>query len=143
MLNLKKTTTNNLFLFPVIFIFSCSQIGPANFWLTYHKESIVKKFNDQGPWGGVLSIYWKNEEFDEGALTAVDFCDRRSTHRSQRLNQITRQQIQSFHTDFKGQGLSASTCNHYIKLIKHSLNLAIDWDMLETNPAVRITQYKH
>jgi len=56
----------------------------------------------------------------------------------QRLNQISRQQIQSFHTSLKDQGLSASTCNHYIKLIKHSLNLAIDWGMLDINPAVRV-----
>jgi len=55
-----------------------------------------------------------------------------------RLNQISRQQIQQFHTNLKGENLSASTCNHYIKLIKHSLNLAIDWEMLETNPASRV-----
>jgi len=59
----------------------------------------------------------------------------------QRLNQITRQGIQMFHTSLKEQGLSASTCNHYIKLIKHSLNLAIDWEMLEINPAVRVPLY--
>jgi len=57
---------------------------------------------------------------------------------SQRLNQITRQQIQIFHTSLKNEGLSASTCNHYVKLMKHSLNLAIDWDMLQINPAVRV-----
>jgi integrase len=56
----------------------------------------------------------------------------------QRLTQISRQQIQTFHTSLKNEGLSASTCNHYIKLIKHSLNLAIDWDMLVINPAVRV-----
>ena len=56
----------------------------------------------------------------------------------QRLNQITRQQIQTFHTSLKNEGLSASTCNHYVKLMKHSLNLAIDWDMLQINPAVRV-----
>ncbi|ORU95002.1 MAG: hypothetical protein A6F70_10485 [Cycloclasticus sp. symbiont of Bathymodiolus heckerae] len=56
----------------------------------------------------------------------------------QRLNQITRHKIQSFHTSLKEQGLSASTCNHYVKLLKHSLNLAIDWDMLDINPAVRV-----
>ncbi len=56
----------------------------------------------------------------------------------QRLNQITRQQIQMFHTSLKNEGLSASTCNHYVKLMKHSLNLAIDWGMLDTNPAVRV-----
>lgn len=57
---------------------------------------------------------------------------------SQRLDQITRQQIQAFHTALKGEGLSASTCNHYVKLLKHSLNLAIDWSLLEINPAVRV-----
>ena len=56
----------------------------------------------------------------------------------QRLNQITRHKIQSFHTSLKDEGLSASTCNHYVKLLKHSLNLAIDWDMLDINPAVRV-----
>lgn len=56
----------------------------------------------------------------------------------QRLNQITRHKIQSFHTSLKDSGLSASTCNHYVKLLKHSLNLAIDWDMLDVNPAVRV-----
>ncbi len=55
-----------------------------------------------------------------------------------RLNQITRQQIQIFHTSLKNSGLSASTCNHYVKLLKHSLNLAIDWGMLALNPAVRV-----
>lgn len=55
-----------------------------------------------------------------------------------RLDQITRQQIQSFHTALMTEGLAAATCNHHIKLIKHSLNLAIDWGMLETNPAARV-----
>lgn len=54
------------------------------------------------------------------------------------LNLITRQQIQTFHTALKQEGLSASSCNHYVKLLKHSLNLAIDWSMLEINPALRI-----
>ena len=55
-----------------------------------------------------------------------------------RLNQITRQHIQTFHTRMSDEGLAAATSNHYLKLLKHSLNLAIDWDMLETNPASRI-----
>ncbi|WP_239290800.1 integrase arm-type DNA-binding domain-containing protein, partial [Candidatus Nitrotoga sp. 1052] len=50
---------------------------------------------------------------------------------NKRLNQITRQQIQSFHTALMSEGLAAATCNHHIKLIKHSLNLAIDWEMLD------------
>ena len=55
-----------------------------------------------------------------------------------RLNQITRQHIQTFHTRLSNEGLAAATSNHYLKLLKHSLNLAIDWDMLDTNPATRI-----
>jgi integrase len=36
------------------------------------------------------------------------------------------------------EGLAPATSNHYLKLLKHSLNLAIDWDMLDINPASRI-----
>ena len=59
-----------------------------------------------------------------------------------RLNQITRQHIQTFHTRLSNEGLAAATSNHYLKLLKHSLNLAIDWDMLETNPASRIPLFQ-
>ena len=56
-----------------------------------------------------------------------------------RLNQITRQQIQSFHTDLLATGLAPATCDHFIKLIKHAFNLAIDWGLFtEKNPAARI-----
>ena len=55
-----------------------------------------------------------------------------------RLNQITRQQVQSFHTALMHEGLAAATCNHHIKLLKHSLNLAIDWEMLDRNPVSRV-----
>jgi integrase len=55
-----------------------------------------------------------------------------------RLDQINRQQIQSFHTALAAEGLSASSCNHHVKLLKHSLNLAVDWGMLEANPARRV-----
>ena len=55
---------------------------------------------------------------------------------AKRLNQISRQQIQSFHTALLAEGLSPASCDHHIKLIKHSLNLAIDWSLLaEKNPA--------
>ncbi len=55
-----------------------------------------------------------------------------------RLNQITRQQIQLFHTELKKADLAAATCNHPIKLLRASLSLAINWDMLETNPAAKV-----
>jgi integrase len=56
-----------------------------------------------------------------------------------RLNQITRAQIQTFHTGLLAKGLAHATCDHHVKLIKHALNLAIDWGMLtDKNPAVRV-----
>lgn len=55
-----------------------------------------------------------------------------------RLNQLTRQQIQTFHTKLQGTGLAPATCDHHLKLIKHALNLAVDWGMLDKNPAYRI-----
>lgn len=56
-----------------------------------------------------------------------------------RLNQITRQQIQTFHTGLLSQDLAHATCDHHVKLMKHAMNLAIDWGMLTTpNPAVRV-----
>ena len=36
------------------------------------------------------------------------------------------------------EGLAAATCNHHIKLLKHTFNLAIDWEMAETNPVSRV-----
>ena len=53
----------------------------------------------------------------------------------QKLNQINRAQIQTFHTGLRNEGLAGATCDHQIKLLRRSLNLAIEWGMLEKNPA--------
>ena len=55
-----------------------------------------------------------------------------------RLADIRRQQLQAFHTELKEEGLAPATCDHHLKLIKHALNLAIEWEMLEKNPASRV-----
>ena len=56
-----------------------------------------------------------------------------------RLNQITRYEIIKFHAGLRDEGLAPATCDHYAKLLKHSLNCAIDWGLLkEKNPAARI-----
>lgn len=60
---------------------------------------------------------------------------------NKRINQITRQEVQSFHTALKKEGLADATSNHHIKLIKHALNLAIDWEMLDKNPVARVPLY--
>ena len=56
----------------------------------------------------------------------------------QKLDAITRQEIQAFHTALLAEGLAPATCDHHIKLLRQSLNLAIDWDMLQTNPAAKV-----
>ncbi len=55
-----------------------------------------------------------------------------------RLGQITRQQILSLATLHKNNGLSAASADHVSKLIRRLLTLAVEWDMLEKNPASRI-----
>lgn len=60
-----------------------------------------------------------------------------------RLDQITRRQIQLWHTKLHIERKPApATANHGVKLVKHALNLAIDWNMLEVNPAAKVPLYK-
>ncbi len=59
-----------------------------------------------------------------------------------RLNQITRHEIQAFHTGLKAEGLAAASCNHYIKLLRRMLNLAVEWEMLERNPAAKVPLFR-
>jgi integrase len=59
------------------------------------------------------------------------------------LNQITRREVQLFHSSLHDEGLAPATCNHYLKLIKRALNLAIQWEVITgPNPAVGIQQFR-
>ena len=49
----------SLMLFAIL-VTSCTVIGPARFWTSYHKELIEKHDSDQGPWGGHRNIHWKS-----------------------------------------------------------------------------------
>lgn len=51
-----------------------------------------------------------------------------------RLNQITRQQVQTFHTALLEEGLSPASADHHVKLMRHALNLAVEWEALDRNP---------
>jgi integrase len=52
-----------------------------------------------------------------------------------KLSQITRAEIQSFHTGLRDGGLAGATSDHYVKLLRRCLNLAVEWDLLNKNPA--------
>ena len=58
------------------------------------------------------------------------------------IAKLTRQQFVAFHTDLKSEGLSASTCNHYIKFLSQALNLAVEWQMLDRNPISGMKLYR-
>lgn len=54
------------------------------------------------------------------------------------LNKISRQQIADLHTKLHKEGLAPASADHHVKLLKHLFNLAIDWGVVESNPARRI-----
>lgn len=55
-----------------------------------------------------------------------------------RLNQITRQEVQSLLVTLRNEGMSPAYADHFVKLLRHSLNLAVEWEMLDRNPVARI-----
>jgi integrase len=58
-----------------------------------------------------------------------------------RLNEITRSAVERFHIKLRKSGLAASTCDHYAKMLRRMLNLAVDWEVIESNPLARITLF--
>jgi integrase len=59
------------------------------------------------------------------------------------LTAIKKRDLQLFHSKLRDEGLAPATCNHYLKLMKRALNLAIQWEIIEgPNPAVGIQQYR-
>ena len=59
-----------------------------------------------------------------------------------KLTAIKREAAQKFHSGLKQQGLTGSTCDHYLKLIRHALNLAVDWDIIESNQLARVKLFR-
>ncbi|GAA0858872.1 tyrosine-type recombinase/integrase [Aliiglaciecola litoralis] len=59
-----------------------------------------------------------------------------------KLTAIKREAVQKFHSGLKQQGLTGSTCDHYLKLMRHCLNLAVDWDIIESNQLARVKLFR-
>jgi len=54
------------------------------------------------------------------------------------MNTITRKQVVDFHLSLKKEaGLAGATCDHHVKLIRRIYNLAIEWDIVQSNPAAK------
>ena len=61
---------------------------------------------------------------------------------NKRLNEITKQQIETFHAELKRDGLAEASADHHLKVIKRALNCAIQWGLFPgPNPAVGIKAY--
>lgn len=50
-----------------------------------------------------------------------------------KLSELTRYQVQQFQNELSRSGLSPASQDHHIKLIRHALNLAVEWEFLEKN----------
>ncbi len=55
-----------------------------------------------------------------------------------RLNDIKRRDVQNFLGAMQDEGLAEATADHHVKLIRQMLNLAVRWDVIETNPIVGV-----
>ena len=61
---------------------------------------------------------------------------------NRRLNQISRQMVQTFHTELLASGLAPATCDHHLKLLKRVFNLALDWGAFSgPNPVARVPMF--
>ena len=61
---------------------------------------------------------------------------------ARRLNQVSRQAVQAFHTELLQSGLAPATCDHHLKLLKRVFNLAIDWGVFPgPNPVARVPMF--
>lgn len=50
-----------------------------------------------------------------------------------KLAELTRYQVQQFQNELSKSGLSPASQDHHIKLIRHALNLAVEWEFIERN----------
>jgi integrase len=57
---------------------------------------------------------------------------------NKRLDQITRREISSWHVGLREDGLSPAYSDRFLALLRHVLNMAVEWEMLEKNPATGV-----
>jgi len=58
------------------------------------------------------------------------------------LNKLNRKSIVTFHSSLRDEGLAPATADHHIKLLRAMLNLAVQWDVIEKNPADKIKLFR-
>jgi integrase len=74
---------------------------------------------------------WENDEEMQRLRISTCFGD-------VQINKFTRREVQQWLNELRQSGLAASTCDHHAKLIRQALNLAVQWDLLDSNPVAGI-----
>jgi integrase len=77
---------------------------------------------------------WKNDEDMHRLRLSKRFG-------STAINAITQQNVQQFHNDLRATGMAPATADHHLKFLRHALNLAVEWGLLESNPAAKVKQF--
>lgn len=58
-----------------------------------------------------------------------------------RLNEIHRREVQAFHGSLLSEGLAPATCDHYLKLMRRLMSLAVEFEVIPNNPLSRATLF--
>lgn len=58
-----------------------------------------------------------------------------------KLSALTKMDLEIFASSLLREGLARATCNLHLRLIRHMLYLACDWNMLAKNPAAKIKMF--
>jgi len=61
---------------------------------------------------------------------------------SKPLDTITAWQIEQWRAKRHKEGLSPATSNRYLSTLKAMFNRAVEWDLLESNPLIKVKKYK-
>ncbi|MCX7178065.1 MAG: integrase arm-type DNA-binding domain-containing protein [Proteobacteria bacterium] len=58
-----------------------------------------------------------------------------------KLSAVTKMDLEIFASSLLREGLARATCNLHLRLIRHMLYLACDWNMLAKNPSAKIKMF--
>jgi integrase len=58
------------------------------------------------------------------------------------LDCITRKEVVDFHLSLKAEGLAGATADHFVVLLRRIINLAVQWEVVPTNPLEKIALFR-
>jgi site-specific recombinase XerD len=62
----------------------------------------------------------------------------KETFGNKRLDRIKRHEVSSWHVSLREEGLSPAYSDRFLALLRHVLNMAVEWDMLDKSPATGV-----